>query len=325
MTTARAGLATGGTSIQSSASDAKSSLWPSVPPSESRSAPDDSPSRVSVPHTSPAATPRRVVVDSFDLRSSDKADHVSVRDGNAKSPIGKSHAQPSVTSFARPRAGGSVSSAQGPEDRAGPSGDGQRNQLPTDSLPAAPQTDGGDLTATLIDTRWIVRIKDFAFREGDPRHVGEPDPDAPPPSTRRPRGRGYFHGEDVDDDTDSDAPGGWSFMAGGQSASGNFGFDDDPEEDVDELDDTVDDAGTGDHEIEQGSLCVAAFAFQAEGESEMDLFEGDVVRVHERVCNGWVVATKVAFDDEGRLVEHADGDPDEDHVGLCPMAYLRLL
>lgn len=78
-------------------------------------------------------------------------------------------------------------------------------------------------------------------------------------------------------------------------------------------------------------LWVAMYNFEAEGESEMALLEGEVVRVIRAVCDGWVVARKVSgeVDENGLFVEqHLGGVEDEDQeevfgqTGLCPQNYL---
>lgn len=64
----------------------------------------------------------------------------------------------------------------------------------------------------------------------------------------------------------------------------------------------------------EGLLHRAAYAFTAEAPQEMSLAEGDLVRVWEQLCDGWVVGGKVRMDEGGA--------EQEVETGLIPQNYL---
>lgn len=91
------------------------------------------------------------------------------------------------------------------------------------------------------------------------------------------------------------------------------------------------------------NLFVSLYDFIAEGESEMNLTKGEIVKVLEIICDGWVVARKIklSIDDDGKLFNlenslvqaddlHSFELPSDDHqdddllltTGLCPENYL---
>lgn len=63
-----------------------------------------------------------------------------------------------------------------------------------------------------------------------------------------------------------------------------------------------------------GLLCQAAYAFRAEAPQEMSLQVDDVIRVWEKLCDGWVVGGKVGTDRRGNEFEIESG--------LIPSNYL---
>ena len=68
----------------------------------------------------------------------------------------------------------------------------------------------------------------------------------------------------------------------------------------------------------------AAYAFEAVGEHEIGLEEGDVVEVRGRGGGGgWVVAVKRTLDERGRVVRLDEGGGGEDKEGLVPESYLE--
>ncbi|EGF99908.1 uncharacterized protein MELLADRAFT_68250 [Melampsora larici-populina 98AG31] len=89
-------------------------------------------------------------------------------------------------------------------------------------------------------------------------------------------------------------------------------------------------------EEEDEGLWVALYDFVAEGEGEMGIYEGEILRVLKVVCDGWVIARKVPgeLDEDGRFVERVldptclaeetriDAAIEVMPMGLCPQNYL---
>lgn len=71
---------------------------------------------------------------------------------------------------------------------------------------------------------------------------------------------------------------------------------------------------------EGGALYVAVYPFEPEAPQEMRLDEGEVVRVWEKICEGWVVAGRVRAGDEDKNVSRGAGE--EEETGLVPENYL---
>lgn len=150
--------------------------------------------------------------------------------------------------------------------------------------------------------RASVLVRDFAFASDDPRHVGQRLDGAPStrtslmsqpsPSTLT----GVW--EESDQSEGSGGSHSWGFVTshGGALADDPF-----------PIGEAEDDEATvgGNLEIPEGgagALFVSIYGFEAEAAQEMSLREGEVVRVFERVCEGWVVAGRVDADDETGLV-----------------------
>ena len=147
--------------------------------------------------------------------------------------------------------------------------------------------------------RATVLVRDFAFAADDPRHTGQRLDGAstrtsmmsqPSPSTLT----GVWEESDQSDGGGSHS---WGFTTS-HGATSDEPF---PIGDSEGDDQPV----GGNLEIPEGgagALFVSIYAFDAEAAQEMSLHEGEVVRVFERVCEGWVVAGRVDADDETGLV-----------------------
>jgi hypothetical protein len=193
----------------------------------------------------------------------------------------------------------------------------------------------------------VVVIRDFAFPADDPRYTGEPHPDAGKPVASSLDSRL----DAVDDLQSSESASGskfsWGFVtshAGSsdfdatETPSGDhrpFGLDRFSDDELSSDDDgeffdvAGDQGGLGNAELPEippsGLLYVAAYPFEPEAAQEMKLQEGDVVRVWERVCEGWVVAgrvkTRTADDGTVAFIEEEE-DGEEMESGLVPEDFL---
>ncbi|KAI8454109.1 hypothetical protein BY996DRAFT_6414142 [Phakopsora pachyrhizi] len=157
-----------------------------------------------------------------------------------------------------------------------------------------------------------IKIRDFGFQASDPRHVGKDlENQANKNTQRHPKGPGALEeGEEQEDDGEDD-----DFFVKRLQEEGPIpnqlpsSLEEEEEEGVENV--NGNDLVTG---RVQGDLFVSIYDFKAEGESEMDLVEGEFVRVLEVICDGWVVAQKV----RGQTVEESeseesDGDGDNNN------------
>lgn len=69
---------------------------------------------------------------------------------------------------------------------------------------------------------------------------------------------------------------------------------------------------------EGGALYVAAYPFVPEAAQEMSLYVGEVVKVLERLCEGWVICVRQKPADDG-----SNGWVDAVETGLTPETYLQ--
>jgi hypothetical protein len=184
----------------------------------------------------------------------------------------------------------------------------------------------------------VVIIRDFAFPSEDPRYAGEPHPDADKQSPRD----SHRLSESVFDSADglgsvSATSFSWGFVTSNSDSSdlasdrttrGPLDLDDGllSDDDGDDADDRTGELDRADlPEIPPtGLLYVAAYPFEPEAPQEMRLEEGDLVRVWERVCAGWVVAGRVRARADGLgAVADDDAEPDEEmESGLVPEDFL---
>jgi len=116
-----------------------------------------------------------------------------------------------------------------------------------------------------------------------------------------------------------DGEGGPSIPMGSGLAISEFHeFDDDEEEEEIEGLEMQGSENNPNTQIPTGGLLFrAVYPFTAEAPQEMNLKEGDFVRVYEQLCDGWVVGGKVQFDPEQT--------EQEVETGLIPQNYIVLV
>lgn len=122
-------------------------------------------------------------------------------------------------------------------------------------------------------------------------------------------------------------------MSRRRGSSGSTGSPADDEDDFthNEPDHYEDDYAFSDSEAASGSdagepwgFYHAAYTFEAVGEHEMDMEEGDLVEVRGRGGgDGWVIAIRRKTDEEGRVIRLDDMDPAEAKEGLVPESYIE--
>lgn len=117
-----------------------------------------------------------------------------------------------------------------------------------------------------------------------------------------------------------------------RESSDSPGDDEDEEFGITEPDHLDDDFAFSDSEAASGSeadgepwgFYRAAYTFEAVGEHEMDMEEGDVVEVRGRGGgDGWVVAMRRKLDEDGKVVRLDEMDDTEAKEGLVPESYLE--
>ncbi|GAA94258.1 uncharacterized protein L969DRAFT_67891 [Mixia osmundae IAM 14324] len=210
-----------------------------------------------------------------------------------------------------------------------------------------------------------VRIRDFAFPSDDPRYVGKPHPDMIEHERRRAAaaqaGSSDFPSMDLSsrlpeealaEDSDEEAAGEearrsgaspgafyWGFTTSADKAQGDEAFyrprykldSNSSQADDDELDSHSEPLEGQESEelpaIEPGSLYKANYAFTAETPQEMSLIEGEIVKVYERLCEGWVIAAKMtpAGDESSSASMGSTKEEAEEEQGLIPESYLTLV
>lgn len=146
----------------------------------------------------------------------------------------------------------------------------------------------------------LLKIRDFAFTEVDPRHVGARDVGLPSPDQG-----GHSARHSI------------SLGLGRQEGSPADLYDDDEEEDEEEEDEG--DLSAGQTALPPG-LYHAAYDFTAESEHELDVKVGQRVRLIGHVDGGWAIVVRVRAGDEDVAADDEDVDK-----GLVPQAYLEWL
>ncbi|KAG0143487.1 hypothetical protein CROQUDRAFT_134964 [Cronartium quercuum f. sp. fusiforme G11] len=271
----------------------------------------------------------------------------------------RSHSQ---SLLCEPEFGGRVSNASSLAEHAH-----RRSAPPIASSIALPPS----LTTSTVTVQsgGIIRIRDFGFASDDPRHTGILTPSSQPSERvpkmveedeelRAERSASYLCMPSSEgpilwttmpttptrmrEDQDSSEGGdGEIELDSDDGLDSEDGLREEIERRRESLDKSLQSIGrpsigsvvddTDEEEFE--GLWVALYGFEAEGESEMGLVEGEVVRVVRAVCDGWVVARKVPgeLDEAGNFIERVlDGQEmvegeqvDEgDQMGLCPQNYL---
>lgn len=203
-----------------------------------------------------------------------------------------------------------------------------------------------------------VTVRDYGFPTDDPRYIGLPAPadsaasmhSAQSDTSSRVGLGGHLLPEGVFDDSSSESGVGatpegsnstfsWDFVP--QSSDSNaamlsptgdvpfnppsskdLGFSDSDADSEDEratvrAQDDATSAGMDDIP-EGGALYVAAYPFVPEAAQEMSLYVGEVVKVLERLCEGWVICVRqqLADDGSGEWVDAVE-------TGLTPETYLQ--
>lgn len=155
-----------------------------------------------------------------------------------------------------------------------------------------------------------LKIRDFAYEEVDPRHVGARDVGLPSPERKRSSGFGM------------------SAFGGQTLGSHEWGateedYDDDDADDEEERmaygDGSTGDMSTASSGLPPG-LYHAAYDFSAESDHELNVKAGQRVRLIGHVDGGWAIVVRVQ---EGQ--EDVAADEEETEKGLVPEAYLQWL
>ncbi|KAH8919768.1 hypothetical protein BT69DRAFT_466153 [Atractiella rhizophila] len=174
-----------------------------------------------------------------------------------------------------------------------------------------------------------IKIRDFGFPSTDPRHhgervgapategrEGEKDGDwwpAPLRSNSNNSTSLSLDEEDEDDDDDGEFE---EFRKWRESAQ------DEPDAEPEPAPAVVDvGPGAGGCVIKLGMVYRAAYDFEAEGDSELSLEKGDLLKVLELICEGWVVAERI-YEDESSANPPQSGEAD---AGLVPANYLEVV
>ncbi|UZJ54564.1 hypothetical protein CBS101457_003884 [Exobasidium rhododendri] len=156
-----------------------------------------------------------------------------------------------------------------------------------------------------------LKVRDFAFTETDPRHVGAKDVSAPSSSQERyEEGRQRWQGDDGADDDDADDD------------------DDDDDDEDDNGEKRERGAGVEDDEDDQQQLPLplglyhAAYDFTAESEHELSVMAGQKVQLIGHVDGGWAIVVKLQDGKETWTAGEEDQVAEVDK-GLVPEAYLE--
>ncbi|PWN36220.1 uncharacterized protein FA14DRAFT_155625 [Meira miltonrushii] len=159
-----------------------------------------------------------------------------------------------------------------------------------------------------------LKIRDFAYEEVDPRHVGARDVGLPSPEKKHTSGSGFGM-----------SPFGGQVFGGHEWGSTEEEYDDD--DDDDEEDDDQEGYGngsTGDMSAPSSDLPLglyhAAYDFIAESDHELNIKVGQKVRLIGHVDGGWAIVVRVQ---DGQ--DDVAADEEETEKGLVPQAYLQWL
>lgn len=145
-----------------------------------------------------------------------------------------------------------------------------------------------------------VKIRDFAFPETDPRHVGARDVSAPHPAGPE----FYAEGEEAEEDWGLEQDADEDEFAGGAAGTG------------DEEMEGVEEEGEGEEGLPEG-IYVAVYDFEAESAHELAVRAGERVRVVGALEGGWAVVQR---EGEGTGEREEEGKVER---GLVPEAYLE--
>lgn len=129
-----------------------------------------------------------------------------------------------------------------------------------------------------------VKIRDYAFSEVDPRHVGARDVSAPSPRPAQDEESVGYAGQEQEEETEEEEGGGSKVLPMG--------------------------------------LYNAAYEFVAESVHEMSVPMGQKLRLVGHVEGGWAIVVKVKEGEEDVSLPEADDTPHPDK-GLVPQAYLE--
>lgn len=179
-----------------------------------------------------------------------------------------------------------------------------------------------------------LKVRDYAFDESDPRHVGARDVSLPSPSARAAKDSG----DEMMGMLGGGAIAGLRLgLGGGGGGAGVHEWAVSTEEYEEDDDDDIDDAGEesdggvllssaqpSNSSLGQSGLPLglyyAAYDFSAESEHELDVKVGQRVRLIGHVDGGWAIVVRV-----GQGQEDISADDEEADKGLVPEAYLQWL
>jgi hypothetical protein len=166
-----------------------------------------------------------------------------------------------------------------------------------------PQGEGSDLAP--------LKIRDFAYEEVDPRHVGARDVGLPSPERKHTSGFGM-------------SPfGGGPNLGGHEWGSTEEEYDDEDEEEEEDQEgygnESTGDTSSSSIKLPPG-LYHAAYDFVAESDHELNVKVGQRVRLIGHVDGGWGIVVRVK-DGEDDVA----ADEEETEKGLVPQAYLEWL
>lgn len=216
--------------------------------------------------------------------------------GSQHSQAISARSSPSTVGPIRRPSGGSVSGQQ--------SGSG-----PSSSVQISPMTGRPVRGDEDIEPLAPLKVRDYAFPETDPRHVGA---------------REVGLGTQVNADASPTSKFGFGTFGGGGASGpahewsiGGIDHDDDDDEDVYDVNSESDEGSQDGLPL---GLYHAAYDFIAESEHELDVKVGQRVRLVGHVDGGWAIVVRICDGEEDVDLEDESVDK-----GLVPEAYLQWL
>lgn len=158
-----------------------------------------------------------------------------------------------------------------------------------------------------------LKVRDFAYEEVDPRHVGARDVGLPSPEKKHTSGSGFGM-----------SPFGGQALGGHEWGSTEEEYDDDEDEEEEDDQEGYGNGSTGDMSTQSTDLPLglyhAAYDFIAESDHELNIKVGQRVRLIGHVDGGWAIVVRVQ---DGQ--DDVAADEEETEKGLVPQAYLQWL